>query len=228
MFNFNLTYLLLIIPGLFSWYAQAKVRRVYEQYREAPNRRRISGQNAVAELLRHHNLSDVKVEQVRGTLSDHYDPRSKTLRLTEGVSTSSSVTALGIVAHEVGHALQDAEGYRFLRLRANLAQLLGALAWFSPLVFIGGMMYGNSTLMILGGLMLAGQAVFSLVTLPVERNASTRALASLEATGLVAGEERQGVKKVLRSAAFTYLVNLGKRLTMFLFFVLVYGTAAGL
>jgi Zn-dependent membrane protease YugP len=228
MFDFNYVYLLLIIPGLLSWYAQAKVRRVYDRYRAAPNRRGISGESAAMELLRYHNLGNIKVEQVKGTLRDHYDPRTKTLRLSEAVIHSSSVTSLGIVAHEVGHALQDAEGYRFMRLRTSMARVLEALAWFSPLVFIGGMMYGNSTLMTLGGVMLASQAVFSLVTLPVERNASTRALESLQAAGLVVSEEGEGVKKVLRSAAFTYLVNLGKQLTTFLFFILVFGTTRGL
>lgn len=225
MFTLEPVYLLLIIPTLLTWLAQARVRKVYKKFESVPNQGNMTGREAARRLLDYYGLSNVRVEQIKGTLSDHYDPQTKTLRLSEKVA--SSVTALGIVAHEVGHAVQDAEGYRFMRLRMKMAGVLGQLAWVSPLVFVGGMIYGIASLMILGGVLLAGQAVFSLVTLPVERDASDRALKSLEQTGLAVIEENKGLRKVLRSAAFTYLTQLGKQTTTFLFFITVIGTTHG-
>lgn len=227
MFTLEPVYLLLIIPTLLTWLAQARVRKVYKKFESVPNQNGMTGREAARRLLDFYGLSDVRVEQIKGTLSDHYDPRSKTLRLSEKVVNSSSVTGLGIVAHEVGHAAQDAEGYRFMRLRIKMAGILSRLAWVSPLVFVGGMIYGITSLTILGGVLLAGQAVFSLVTLPVERDASDRALKSLEQAGLAVTEENKGLRKVLRSAAFTYLTQLGRQTTTLLFFIMVIGTTRG-
>lgn len=225
---FDPVYLLLIVPALLTWWAQAKVREIYRKYETQPNRRGISGQEIARYLLSSLGLTDVNLGRIPGTLTDHYDPQTNTLRLSDGTVRTSSVTALGIVAHEVGHAAQDAEGYGFMRLREILARPLSVLASLSPLVFIGGMLYGNPLYMSLGGLMLASQAVFALVTLPVERNASSRAVQMLEQTGLAMAEESKGVREVLRAAAFTYLTRLGRQIASFLFFVAVIGSARGM
>ncbi|MBW7884772.1 MAG: zinc metallopeptidase [Caldilineaceae bacterium] len=226
--TFNPMYLLIIGSALLAWYAQARVRQVHEKYAAVENSRAISGQDAARALLAFHKLVDVKVERTPGLYTDHYDPQANVLRLSDGVANGRSLTALGIVAHEVGHAIQDAEGYRFMRIRTFLAQRVGTMTQWSSLIFVGGMLFGIPSLMGLGGLLLAGLAIFSLVTLPVERNASDRALASLNAAGLAAAEELDPVRQVLGAAAFTYLAALGQRLATFLFFAVVVAAARGL
>jgi Zn-dependent membrane protease YugP len=144
-----------------------------------------------------------------------------------GFAHGSSITALGIVAHEVGHAAQDAQGYRFLLAHNWLAKRVSVLAKWSSFIFVGGMLFGNQLLMALGGMLLFGMLVFSAVTLPMERDASRRALAALEQARLNNPEEKKGVEKVLRGAAFTYLAGLSQRLGTFLFFVAVVGAARG-
>ncbi len=226
-FSFDPVYLLLLVPALLTWWAQAKVREIYRKYEAIPNQRGMNGTQVAQSLFMALNLNHVTLGRIPGTLTDHYDPQTRTLRLSDGTVSASSVTALGIVAHEVGHAVQDVEGYRFMRLRETLARPLSLLSSLSPLVFIGGMMYGNSLYMSLGGLMLASQAIFALVTLPVERNASSRAVQMLDQTGLAATGESKGVREVLNAAAFTYVTNLGRRVAIFLFFIAVIGSTRG-
>jgi len=224
---FNPLYLLLIIPALLGWFAQGRVRATYEKQAAQPNSLGLSGLEAAKRLLAQHGLSGVSIERAEGHLTDHYDPQTKTLRLSDGVANGRSVTALGIVGHEVGHAAQDAQGYRFMRLRTLLARRISVVTQWSSFIFIGGMLFGISILMALGGVMLAGLALFSLVTLPVERNASDRALAALQAMGLAATEEIAGVRRVLRAAAFTYLAGVAQRLGTFLFFAIAVLAARG-
>jgi Zn-dependent membrane protease YugP len=223
----NPLYLLLILPGLLGWYAQKRVRDIYERYGEVPNQKGADGVEIARSLLTQHGLQAITVERTPGHLTDHYDPQKKVLSLSDGVANGRSITALGIVAHEVGHAVQDAQGYRFMQARTWLAQRVGVLAQWSSFIFVGGMLFGNQMLMALGGVLLFGMLVFSLVALPVERDASRRALASLEQAGLTNPEEKKGVKKVLKGAAFTYLAGIGQRLGTFLFFVAVVGAARG-
>ncbi len=219
--SFNPLYLLLIIPMLLTWWSQSKVRQTYEEYGERPNRLGLSGTEAATRLLAHLGLSSLRIERISGYLTDHYDPRKKTLRLSDGVARGSSITSLGIVAHEVGHAAQDAQRYRFMRLRTALSRRIGQVTGWSSIAFVGGWIFGVPLLMAFSAAMMAGMVVFSLVTLPVERNASDRALKSLEETGMAAPEEIGGVRKVLRAAAFTYLTGLGQRLGRLMFFVLL-------
>lgn len=221
-------YLLLILPALLGWYAQSRVRRVYDEHWKQSNSHGSTGLDVARHLLAHHELNNVSVEQAEGHLTDHYDPQTRTLRLSDAVAHGSSVTAMGIVAHEVGHAVQDAEGYRFMRVHTTAANRLSAVAQWSSLIFLGGMVFGIPLLMALGGALLAAMVVFSMITLPVERNASDRALKMLEQTGLSSVAERQGVNKVLRSAAFTYVGALAQRLGFFLMFVVVIGVARGM
>jgi uncharacterized protein len=224
----NPLYLLLIVPALLGWYAQSHVRRVYDEYGKRPSSRGSTGREVARYLLAHHGLNGMVIERAEGHLTDHYDPHTKTLRLSDAVATGSSVTSMGIVAHEVGHAVQDAEGYRFMRVRTTAANRLSVAAQWSSFIFLGGMVFGIPLLMALGGALLAAMVLFSVITLPVERNASDRALKMLEQTGLAGVAERQGVKKVLRSAAFTYAGALAQRLGSFLMFVVVIGVARGM
>ena len=225
---FNPLYLLLILPALLGWFAQVRVRKIYDKHGASTNSREVSGLEAAKRLLAHHGLTQVAIERTPGHLTDHYDPQSKTLRLSDGVANGKSVTALGIVAHEVGHAAQDAQGYRFMQVRTALARRVSQVTQWSSLVFVGGMLFGISILMALGGVMLAGLILFSLVTLPVERNASNRALESLTQAQLAATGEIQEVRQVLRAAAFTYLAGVGQRLGTFLFFVIAVAAARGM
>lgn len=225
MLFFNPYYLLLLIPGFLAWKAQDQVRKVYEQYGEKPNRVGLNGMEAARRLLDHYGLTHVSVQKVPGHLTDHYDPQKKVLRLSDGVAGNSSVTSLGIVAHEVGHALQDAENYPFIRAHTFVAQRVSRLAQWGSVIFVGGMLFRITPLMILSGIFLAALLIFSLINLPLERNASNRALISLEQTGLAMGEEKDDVRRVLRSAAYTYLAGLSRQAGTFLFFVMMVGAA---
>jgi uncharacterized protein len=226
MMSFN-PYLLLLVPMLLGLYTQTWVRKTYQKYEASPNGLGLTGLEAAKQLLARYGLTQVAIERTPGQLTDHYDPQSKKLRLSEGVAHGRSVTALGIVAHEVGHARQDAEHYRFMQWRTAMGNRLGQATLWSSFIFVGGMVFGIPILMALGGLLLAGMVLFALVTLPVERNASDRALASLQQMGLAAGQELKGARRVLRAAAFTYLAALSQRLGTFLFFVVLVVLARG-
>lgn len=223
----NPIYLLLIVPMLLAWWSQMKVRETYKKYDAIPNRHEYRGTEIARRLIDHYGLGGISIESTDGHLTDHYDSRSKVLRLSDGVANGRSITSLGIVAHEVGHALQDAENYHFMRLRTSLAPRVGKITQWSSIAFIGGWILGIPVLMALSALIMVGMVIFSLVTLPVERNASDRALSSLEMTGLAVGEEREGVHQVLRAAAFTYLTGFAQRIGRFLFYVLLVASAKG-
>lgn len=227
MFTFNPLYLLLFVPMLFAWWAQAKLRKIYEQHNQGPDRLGVSGQEIARHLLDQHELRNVRIERTPGYLTDHYDSQANTLRLSDGVANGCSVTSLGIVAHEVGHAVQDAEDYHFMRLRTFLSRRIRMITQWSSIAFIGGWVFDIPVLMGLSGLILAALLVFSLVTLPVERDASLRALASLQTAGLAVGEEREGVRQMLNAAAFTYLAALAQQMGTFLFFVVMVAAGTG-
>jgi hypothetical protein len=223
----NLLYLLLILPAIATWMVQSLVRKTYEQYRQIPGRNGIEGMQIAKQLLTNHGLDEVTIELTPVKLGEHYDPQRKVLRISEDLSNSNSLTALGIVAHEVGHALQDAEKYRFQQLRNRLAQPLTVLGQLSPWFYIGGFWLGMTSFMFMAMLMLLAMAVYALITLPVERDASRRAEHMLQEAGLVQGQELGAVRRVLRTAAFTYLANVGRRIATFLFFTGIIGVGRG-
>jgi len=179
----------------------------------------MSGAQVAQALLRDRGLNQVRVEEVAGELSDHYDPTSKTLRLSQGVYRSSSVAAMGIVAHEVGHAVQDATGYAPLRLRAALVPAVNIGSNLGYIFFIAGILIGFTGLAWLGVGFFSLGVVFSLVTLPVEFNASNRALAMLQSNGLVSVEEYRGANDVLSAAALTYVAAVAAALGNLLYYV---------
>lgn len=221
-YAFNPWYFIFMLPALaFALYAQWKVRSAYSKYSQIPNERGISGYQAAQELLSASGLHYVTIEGTPGELSDHYDPRGKVLRLSSGVANGRSVAALGIVAHEVGHAVQDAQAYALLRLRSTLVPAVNIGSSLGIWLFILGMILNFSGLAWLGVLMFSAAAVFAVVTLPVELNASSRAMAMLKNYGLVGRRDLQGARAVLNAAALTYVAALAQALAQLLYFVFI-------
>ncbi len=219
---FDPLYLILTMPALLlALYAQWKVRSAYTKYSQVPNERGISGYQAAQELLNANGLYGIDIEGVPGDLSDHYDPRGKVLRLSPGVANGRSIASLAIVAHEVGHAVQDKQGYAMLRFRssmvpaANLGSTLGI--WLA----FGGIIFGWSGLAWLGVALFSAAVVFTLVTLPVELNASSRALEMLKRTNLLSQHDLKGAKSVLNAAALTYVAALAQAVLQLVYLVLV-------
>ena len=217
---FSGSYLTYVLPAiLLSMLAQWLVSSTYGRWSKVRNHLQLSGADAAQRLLTYGGLHEVHVEATPGKLSDHYDPRSRTLRLSASVAQSPSVAALAVAAHEIGHALQDRQGYLPLRLRSALVpavNLGSSLAWILILI---GFMLRNLQLATLGVVAFAVGAVFALATLPVELNASARARTLLRESGLVQGaEEAGGVNAVLSAAAFTYVAALAAAVLQLLYF----------
>lgn len=195
-----------LLPALvLAIYAQWKVSSTFRRYSEIRSSTGYTGAQVAAELLRRNGITNVKVEPIEGMLSDHYDPRQKVLRLSPEVYGSDSIAAIGVAAHEAGHALQDKQRYPALALRAAIVPLASfgtSAAW---ILFIIGLITSSPRLMDLGILIFLGYVAFAIITLPVEFNASSRAVAQLTGQGLVLPQEAQGVRAVLNAAALTYV-----------------------
>lgn len=210
---FSLQYIYLLLPVMIlALYAQSKVNSTFNKYSKVGNRRGYTGADVARELLRLSGIHDVEVESIAGRLTDHYDPRSKVLRLSEAVYSSNSISAIGVAAHETGHAVQDATGYAPLKLRGAMVpvtQIGSNLAM--PMIFIGILLASFTrtsfgyTLVQIGIVFFAIAVLFSLVTLPVEFNASSRAISMLESNGILESGEIGGAQKVLKAAALTYV-----------------------
>ena len=198
--------MILIIPALvFAFWAQSRVKSTFVTYSEIRARGGVTADSVSRTLLDRFGLQGVRVERVPGNLTDHYDPRDKVLRLSDSVGGSTSIAAIGGAAHEVGHAIQDKEGYVPLRLRNAIVPVvnIGSMGAF-PL-FLIGLFMGAPVLINLGIILFAGVVVFHLVTLPVELDASARALKLLSSTGILMNDELGGARKVLNAAALTYV-----------------------
>ena len=205
MFFYDWTYLL-IIPGLIlGIWAQSKVKSTYAEYSRVPTRLGRSAAAVVDDLLRRNGNNKVRIGRVSGELTDHYNPGNETLNLSDGVYASNSVAALGIAAHEAGHAMQKHDGYAPLKLRTAIVPAVNICSGLSTPLFFLGLLMSWEPLLTLGILLFAASTVFALVTLPVEFNASNRAVAMLVDGGYVNGEEERGVRKVLNAAALTYV-----------------------
>ena len=209
---FDPLYLIVIGAGmLLSLWASANTRGAFSKYSKFTTQRGMTGADVARSILQDNGIGDVTVEPVRGKLTDHYDPRSKVLRLSEGVYSSASMAAVGVAAHEVGHAIQHQQGYALLGFRSQwvpVANLGGGISIFVLILaaFMGGAatVFGN-TLAIVGVGLFATTTVFTLITLPVEFDASRRALATLQTGGYMTPEELGGARKVLSAAAMTYV-----------------------
>ena len=198
--------MILIIPALvFAFWAQSRVKSTFVTYSEIRARGGVTADSVSRTLLDRFGLQGVRVERVPGNLTDHYDPRDKVLRLSDSVGGSTSIAAIGVAAHEVGHAIQDKEGYVPLRLRNAIVPVvnIGSMGAF-PL-FLIGLFMGAPVLINLGIILFAGVVVFHLVTLPVELDASARALKLLSSTGILMNDELGGARKVLNAGALTYV-----------------------
>lgn len=220
MIWWNPMYLVFAMPALLlALYAQWRVKAAYNRYLREPNSRGISGVQAANAILRSQGMGHVSIDGVRGNLTDHYDPRSKTLRLSQGVAQGRSIASLSIVAHEIGHAIQDAQGYLPLRIRSGLVPAVTVASWVGPLLFLVGWFLQSAGLAWAGVLAFSAGAVFALVTLPVEFNASRRGLQLLESYQMVDGREMVGAKRVLDAAALTYIAALAQTLSTLLYYV---------
>ena len=207
MFFYDWTYLL-IIPGmLLGLWAQYKVKSAYAEYSRIPTRLGRSAATVVDDLLRRNGNNKVRIGRVSGELTDHYNPGNETLNLSDGVYASNSIAALGIAAHEAGHAMQKHEGYAPLKLRTTIVPAVNICSSLSTPLFLLGLVMAWEPLLTLGIILFAASTVFALVTLPVEFNASNRAVAMLTEGGYVNGEEERGVRKVLQAAALTYVAS---------------------
>jgi len=205
MFYFNPLYLLFALPGLLlGLYAQARVKSAFAQYERVRSATGMTGAQAARRILDNSGLHMVAVERVNGFLSDHYDPRQKVLRLSPQVYDTPSLAAVGVAAHEAGHALQDQQHYAPLQLRSALVPSVQIGGWVGPLIFFIGLSL-NTTLAWIGLILFALTALFALITLPVEFDASRRAKQLLVSQGILAPQEIQGVNRVLDAAALTYV-----------------------
>lgn len=212
-YGFDSTFLFLVVPAMIlALVAQHKVKSTFEKYSHIGNRRGLTGAEVAKQIMNSNGIYDVSVERIRGNLTDHYDPAHKVLRLSDDVYGSTSLSAIGVAAHETGHAIQHAHGYGPLWLRSAMAPITNISSRMAmPLIFIGLLLGGMRNFsfgytLILVGIMLFGVAVlFSLVTLPVEFNASRRAVAILEDRGFLTGDEIGPARKVLQAAAMTYV-----------------------
>lgn len=221
---FNPMYYLFAMPALIlGLYAQYRVRAAYTRYQQVASRAGLLGYQVAERLLRHNGLTDVQVRETRGQLTDHYDPRNKTLFLSAGVARSTSVAALGIVAHEVGHAVQDAQRYLPLTIRGGLVPVVQLGSWLGPIIFVAGMLLPITNLSLIGLLLFSSTLIFSLITLPVEFDASRRAVAMLTQGGLLQAEEEKGARSVLSAAALTYVAAAAQAISTILYYVFLLG-----
>jgi Zn-dependent membrane protease YugP len=218
---FDPLYFVFMVPGLLlALWAQAKTRGAYNKYSEYRNMQGVSGFQVARMILDSNGLHNVQIEETPGELSDHYDPTSKTLRLSPGVGRIPSVAAMGIAAHEVGHAIQDAHGYTPMRARAGLVPVAQFGSQIGFYALLGGLMLNITGLAVIGLVLFSAGALFALVTLPVEFDASNRAMAALRSTGLVTTSEYDGAREVLNAAAWTYVAGFVSSILMVLYFAL--------
>jgi Zn-dependent membrane protease YugP len=225
--NYGL-YILFSLPALLlGLWAQAKVSRSYRKYSQLASQNGLTGAQTARRMLDANGLSNVKIEQVAGTLSDHYDPRSNTLRLSQGVFHANSIAAAGIAAHEVGHALQDQKGYLPLVVRSAMVPTVSIGSRLGPIIFMAGLFlsYLSSAssnfgfqIAAFGLLLFALTALFAIITLPVELNATRRAKAWLAAEGQFLPQEMKGVNQVLDAAALTYVAAAAQAIGTVLYY----------
>ena len=225
-FYYDPTYVMVLIGVVICMLASANVNRTFQKYSRIRSHSGMTGREAAERLLHANGIYDVTVQRVAGNLTDHYDPRNKTLNLSDSTYASTSVAAIGVAAHECGHAVQHANGYVPLKIRGSLvpvANFGSTLAW--PLILIGFLIQGNASVLLinLGILLFSAAVLFQIVTLPVEFNASSRALKSLETNGILYTEEVADTRKVLRAAALTYVASAASAILQLLRLILISG-----
>ena len=216
-FYFDWTYMVLVLPCIIlSLWASSNVKSTFNRYAKQYSSRRITGADAAHRVLSANGVTGVRIERVSGNLTDHFDPKTNVIRLSQGVSGVTSVAAVGVAAHEAGHAVQYAMGYGPIKVRTAIipvTQIGSYLSW--PLLLIG-LVLGSETLAMAGVLLFCAVVAFQLVTLPVEFNASNRALDALGASGYLQEEQLRGAGKVLRAAAMTYVAAMAQAVAQLL------------
>lgn len=218
MFYYDTSIVILIPAMLFALWAQSSVKRNFSRYSRVRNQMGLTGAQAARRVLDANGLYDVQIQQIRGSLTDNYDPRNRTLSLSQDVCNVNSVAAVSVACHEAGHAIQHARGYAPLKIRNGIVPVVNLVSYLTwPMIIIGILLLGagsgeswylGNMLFNIGVLAFVCVIVFHLITLPVEFNASGRAIDQMEELGLVAGEDISGSKKVLRAAAMTYVASL--------------------
>ena len=223
-FYFDPTYILIIIAAVITLIAQMRVNSAFSKYSSVSSMSGLTGAQAAERILQAQGITDVIVQRVSGKLTDHYDPRNKTLNLSDAVFGSSSIAAIGVAAHECGHAIQHAKGYAPLSLRSALvpvANLGSSLSWI--FIIVGIIMSFNHTLIMVGIILFSAAVLFQLVTLPVEFNASSRALEQLETNGILYRDEVAQTRKVLSAAALTYVAAAASSILQLLRLIILFG-----
>ena len=228
-YGFDWTYLVIVLPCiLLSLWASSSVNSTFKKYSKVMSIRRITGADAAQRVLSANGVSGVRIERVSGNLTDHYDPRTNVIRLSDSVYNSTSVAAIGVACHEAGHAVQYAQNYGPIKLRAAIIPLTNIGSKLAmPLILIGILLgfLGNFSFFLvdLGIAAFGLSLLFQLVTLPVEFDASRRAIATIENTGILTNEEQQGAKKTLKAAAMTYVAATAVALAQLLRLIVLFG-----
>ncbi|MBO4374588.1 MAG: zinc metallopeptidase [Lachnospiraceae bacterium] len=221
MFYLDPTYILVLIGALISGIASMNVNSTFRKFSRFSNDRGMTAEECAALIMNNAGIYDVRIESIRGNLTDHYSPAEKVLRLSESVYGSTSVAAIGVAAHECGHAIQHRDGYFPLKLRSLSVPVANIGSWLSWPVIIIGLLLGYADLARLGVILFTFVVLFQLITLPVEFNASSRALKILQQRNILAPDEMKGASKVLRAAALTYVAALFSTILQLLRLVLL-------
>ncbi|MBQ4103032.1 MAG: zinc metallopeptidase [Clostridia bacterium] len=223
-YYYDIYYFILVIPVfIISLIIQAKMKSTFSKYSQVANSRRITGAQAAEMVLRYYNIQDVRIERINGSLTDCYDPISKVIKLSDSVYDNPSIAAVGVACHEAGHAAQHAEKYVPIRIRNYILPVCNIGSKISIPLLIAGVIFSARPIIWIGIGLFAFTAIFQTVTLPVEFNASNRALNVIESTGILSYEEKRGAGKVLKMAAMTYVAALAMSLAQLLRLILRYG-----
>ena len=228
-YGFDMTYLVLVLPCiLLSLWASANVKSTFSKYSKQYSQRRLTGAEAAQRVLLSNGVRGVRIERISGELTDHYDPRANVIRLSDSVYSSTSTAAIGVACHEAGHAVQYAESYAPIKLRAAIIPLTNFGSKIAmPLILLGILLsaFGSfsDTLVTLGIAAFGLSLVFQLITLPVEFNASRRAIQTIESANLLTEEEQRGAKKTLKAAAMTYVAATAVALAQLLRLIAIFG-----
>lgn len=222
-YYYDPTYVLVIIGAVICMIASANVNRTFNKYSHVGNSRHLTAEQVAQQILREAGLTNIPIERVSGNLTDHYDPRGKVLRLSDSVYGSTSVAAVGVAAHECGHAIQDQVDYVPIRIRNSIVPVVNLGSKLSWPIILLGIVFDMTNLLNIGILLFALTLLFQVITLPVEFNASGRALKILETRGILYGDEMRGARKVLGAAAMTYVTATVSTILQLLRLVLLFG-----
>ena len=225
-YGFDLTYLVLVLPCLIlSLWASASVKNTFRRYSQQYSQRRITGADAAERVLRYNGVENVRIERISGELTDHFDPRTNVIRLSDSVYSSTSTAAIGVACHEAGHAVQYAKHYAPIKLRAAIIPVTNIGSKLAmPLILLGILIpFLGYTFVYLGIACFGLSLIFQLITLPVEFNASTRAVRAINEAGILSSQELIGAKKTLRAAAMTYVAATATALAQLLRLIVLFG-----